>query len=224
MERLLLIGNSRWHWCAGGQFWHNSPNQGLEQFRQSPPLCWAAVGTVPIQLAPWQQLQITTEAVPLKQMAMGLGIDRALAGWGAWHRTGGAVMVVDAGTALSFTLVDSTGTFCGGRIMAGAGLQLRALHQATAALPVIELEPCLETWPRNTREALAAGVLQGLSAAVIRGYGELSGEFEQAKLWVTGGDAELILPNLLKAKINPRWAPNLALEALDQVNRLNQDH
>lgn len=224
MERLLLIGNSRWHWGVGDHFWHCSPANGLEQFLQQPPQRWAAVGAVPKELEAWNQSQIVVEMVPLKNQAIGLGIDRALVGWGAWQRSAGAVLVADAGTALSLTLVDSGGAFCGGRIMAGAALQLHSLNQATNALPEVLLPEVFlpegdplkptEIWPQNTKAAMSVGVLQGLAAALCRSYSQMPLLFSGAKLWLTGGDAELLQPLLIEAGLQPRLALNLALEAL----------
>ena len=224
MERLLLIGNSRWHWGVGDHFWHCSPAQGLEQFLQQPPQRWAAVGAVPKELEAWNQSQIVVEMVPLKNQAIGLGIDRALVGWGAWQRSAGAVLVADAGTALSLTLVDSGGAFCGGRIMAGAALQLHSLNKATNALPEVLLPEVFlpegdplkptEIWPQNTKAAMSVGVLQGLAAALCRSYSQMPLLFSGAKLWLTGGDAELLQPLLIEAGLQPRLALNLALEAL----------
>ena len=219
MERLLLIGNSRWHWGVGDHFWHCSPAQGLEQFLQQPPQRWAAVGAVPKELEAWNQSQVVGEMVPLKNQAIGLGIDRALVGWGAWQRSAGAVLVADAGTALSLTLVDSGGAFCGGRIMAGAALQLHSLNQATNALPEVLLQEVdrlktTEIWPQNAVGAMSVGVLQGLAAALCRSYSQMPLLFSGAKLWLTGGDAELLQPLLIEAGLQPRLALNLALEAL----------
>lgn len=218
MERLLLIGNSRWHWGESDHFWHCSPAQGLEQFLQQPPQRWAAVGAVPKELEAWNQSQVMGEMVPLKNQAIGLGIDRALVGWGAWQRSAGAVLVADAGTALSLTLVDSGGAFCGGRIMAGASLQLQALNQATNALPAVDRLKITEIWPQNTVGAMSVGVLHGLAAALCSSYSQMPLLLSGAKLWLTGGDAELLQPLLIKAGLQPRLALNLALEALGRLS------
>jgi type III pantothenate kinase len=99
-----------------------------------------------------------------------LGVDRALVGWQAWRSAaaGSAVLVADAGTVLSLTCVDRCGRFVGGRLMAGAALQLRALNAGTANLPppagqlVVDPDP----WPQATVAAMQAGVLRGLAAAL----------------------------------------------------------
>ena len=217
MERLLLIGNSRWHWLHGGSSWHTSPGEGLRQFQQQPAQHWAAVGLVPKPLEAWRGCQISAADVPLKQQQAGLGVDRALVGWGAWQRSSTAVLVVDAGTAVSFTLVDRNGNFCGGRIMAGAALQLSSLHQATAGLPAVTKLEITEAWPHTTKEAMQAGVLNGMAAALIFAAKDLPKGWEGAAIWLTGGDGELLLPLLAAAGLKPQWAPNLALEALAEI-------
>ena len=42
--------------------------------------------------------------------------------------------------------------------------------------------------------------------------------FSEAKLWLTGGDAELLQPLLIEAGLQPRLALNLALEALGRLS------
>jgi type III pantothenate kinase len=78
------------------------------------------------------------------------------------------VLVADAGTVLSLTCVDRRGRFVGGRLMAGAGLQLRALNAGTANLPPpagqLLLDP--DPWPQATVAAMQSGVLRGLAAAL----------------------------------------------------------
>ena len=118
MRRWLLIGNSRWHWAASApdqslQLWHTSAAAGAEQLQQAPA-AWAAVGPVPKALERWQPQRLLTSDVPLANLPTALGVDRALAAWGAWQRQRQPVLVADAGTALSLTLVDAAGCFQGG--------------------------------------------------------------------------------------------------------------
>jgi NADH-quinone oxidoreductase subunit I len=110
--------------------------------------CYSRDGTIvdfarlPVEVA-WglpAQRRLEGSEVPLRSLPLWVGIDRALAGWGAWRRQGvseqgGAVLVADAGTVLSLTRVDGRGQFQGGRLLAGVALQLRAMAQGTAALP-----------------------------------------------------------------------------------------
>lgn len=220
MQRLLLIGNSRWHWgeWADGRLqhhWHRDPQQGLQDLLRHPPALWSAVGPVPELLTTLPAQRLTTADVPLRQLPNSVGVDRALAAWIAWRRSGHAVFVADAGTALSFTLVDGRGCFCGGRLLAGGRLQLQALHRGTAALPSTVLDGAeQEAWPSQTAAAMVCGVREGLTAAVVCGYAARP-EPEQAwDLWLTGGDAPQLLPGVRQAGLSPHHADGLALEGL----------
>jgi type III pantothenate kinase len=99
-------------------------------------------------------------------------------GWQAWRSAGAAsaVLVADAGTVLSLTWVDRRGQFVGGRLLAGAALQLRALSAGTANLPLPQgrliLDP--DPWPQATMAAMGVGVLRGLAAALNAAADEMN--------------------------------------------------
>lgn len=219
VARWLLIGNSRWHWACqeqgGLRGWSEPPPVRQAAVRSGSaagaPLAWAAVGPVPVQPVLDQARRLLLADVPLGSMPPWLGIDRALAGWQAHRLSGTAVLVADAGTALSLTRVSAGGCFAGGRLLAGAGLQLRALAAATEALPALAVPAELptETWPQATEQAMAAGVLRGLAAAVEQAWREARREDPDCRLWLTGGDAQALAPSL---GVTPE--PLLALQAL----------
>jgi type III pantothenate kinase len=226
VARWLLIGNSRWHWAEGGagslHHWSEAPGD----LPATPPVRWAAVGPVPAGLDPATRLDLAQ--VPLAAAPPWLGVDRALAGHEAWRRSGTAVLVADAGTALSLTLVDDLGRFAGGRLAAGAALQLRALHQGTCALPApAALEGGAEPWPSPTEEAMVVGVLEALAGALERAARQARRDQPGCRLWLTGGDAERLLP-LLQADQAAgggtggwTWAPGLCLDGLVRLAGLS---
>lgn len=163
------------------------------------------------------------EHVPLAAAPPWLGVDRALVGWQAWQQSAGPVLVADAGTALSLTRVSGDGHFAGGRILAGAALQWRALAAATAHLPALPsaMVPLgsdkprpgpLDPWPCDTALAMRSGVLRGLAAAVELAWRDACQLWPGCALWITGGDgAEL-------AALLGRGADaNLALRALARL-------
>ena len=229
MGRLLLVGNSRWHWAertvSGLKVWHEPADrisaatlasvvQGLE--------AWACVGQLPEALPLPPQRRLGLDRVPLVDAPAWLGVDRALAGWWAWRQQGGAVLVADAGTCLSLTRVDSSGGFRGGRLSAGVALQLRALGQGTAQLPQGLAAPggshATADWPRPTAEAMQQGCLRACAAAVQQGWldaqASVAGTDASWRLWLTGGDAPLLAPLLRQQGVEPVLAPDLALEGL----------
>ncbi|MFM2079624.1 MAG: hypothetical protein RLZZ124_189 [Cyanobacteriota bacterium] len=241
MGRLLLVGNSRWHWASlsstGGRIWHESGPPADRTAGWGDLEAWACVGRLPERLGLPEQRRVRLERVPLQGLPPWLGVDRALVGWQAWRRQQQRpVLVVDAGTCLSLTLVDGTGRFRGGRLSAGLALQLRSLGQATAALPAWTdgagpAEPPLRgaaewgdgaPWPLATLEAMRAGCLKACAGAIGLAWHDLEvmasaacagGELPWT-LWLTGGDAEELEPLLRQQGLRPVLAPHLALEAL----------
>lgn len=226
----MLVGNSRWHWYSRlaegkAQGWSEAPTAGQQRLKALMPeqlVAWAAVGNDPDPLP--QEPRITTVQVPLAQAPPWLGVDRALAGWAAWRRSGRQpVLVADAGTALSLTRVDGEGRFAGGRLLAGAGLQLRALAQGTAVLP--ELAPttfCTDQpandWPEATDQAMAIGISQALAAALVDAAHRLQrSELQLHQLWLTGGDGPWLAPLLAQAGQSWHQDPLLVVEALAEL-------
>jgi len=230
--RWLLIGNSRWHWAVadgdgGGRGGRGSSGTGLRfahvpppTSAVEPPLAWAAVGAVPPEAALTAASRLQLEDVPLAGSPPWLGIDRALAGWWAARLSGGPVLVADAGTVLSLTRVDGLGHFAGGRLMAGAALQLRAMGAATVSLPCLEgdLPVGGKDWPLATAAAMRRGVLEGLAAAVREAGRQARTQEPGCRIVLTGGDGACLLPLLQRWPEQGEDAlvhhPELCLEAL----------
>ena len=175
---------------------------------------WAAVGPVPTGAGLDPGGRLGLEHIPLLQAPPWLGVDRALVGWRAWRLSGSPVLVADAGTALSLTLVDGGGAFQGGRIQAGRALQLRALasHTELLPLPLHSAGDDPPPWPRQTAAAMERGVQAGLVAAVAEAWRELRQIEPRCRLWITGGDGAW-----LAAALGQPCHPNLALEALAEL-------
>ncbi|MEH2011543.1 pantothenate kinase [Nostoc sp.] len=180
-----------------------------------PPLFIASV--VPSQTAIWQTYPnirvITLDQVPLKGMYPTLGIDRALALWGAGKTWGFPMLVIDAGTALTFTAADANQCLIGGAILPGLGLQFAALGQKTGQLPLVEMQNFASLPPRfalNTTEAIKSGVIYTFLAGIkdfIEAWWQL---FPNGKIAIKGGDRTLLL-NYLQA-LYPKIAAYLIVE------------
>ena len=196
-------------------------------------LGWAAVGPVPADLVLPPEARLQLSEVPLQAAPPWLGIDRALAGWWGWRLVAGPVLVADAGTVLSFTRVDREGRFAGGRLLAGAALQLRAMAGGAAQLPALEAaavpvdasavaalaadavpaDPAAAAWPHDTAGAMRSGVLRGLAAAIAAAILETRREEPHCRLLLTGGDGAA-LAALLEPGLAVEQRPHLCLEAL----------
>lgn len=121
-----------------------------------------------------------------------LGVDRWLAMAGAVTSYSGALLVVDAGTALTIDAVDGAGRHLGGYIVPGLQLQLQALGAGTARIGHVAADHRMG-WGVSTAEAVVSGVTLSLVSAVERAAIELARTVDDTcRLILTGGDAEVI--------------------------------
>ena len=90
-----------------------------------------------------------------------VGSDRIVNTIAAFDRYGGNLIVVDFGTATTFDVVDFDGAYIGGAIAPGVNLSTKALHQAAAALPPIEIIQPKTSIGTNTIDCMQAGVFWG---------------------------------------------------------------
>lgn len=179
------------------------PHLGEPRGLRSPlPLLLASV--VPAQTALWQNYpnlsMITLDRLPLQGLYPTLGIDRALALWGAGTKLGWPILVIDAGTALTFTGADVNRCLIGGAILPGLGLQLSSLGQKTAALPTVKLPESLPPrWAADTPGAMQSGVVYATVAAVKDFIENWQQEFPDSQIAMTGGDRTWLLSYLQAA-------------------------
>jgi len=127
-----------------------------------------------------------------------LGTDRIVAAIGAYarqrHRLPDSspvpVLVIDAGTAITYDLITADGAYLGGGISPGLRMRFRALHEFTARLPLIEAVSDPALVGDSTEACIQSGVINGLRAEV-RGIIEQYRGRHGANLavYLTGGDA-----------------------------------
>lgn len=128
-----------------------------------------------------------------------LGPDRLAAAIGAYYeslnRVGEhrPVLVIDAGTAITYDLVTADGRYLGGNISPGIHLRFLTLHEHTAHLPLIEVLPLggdrggLGT---TTHTAILHGVLDGVRNEIEGFICEFSLKYPKLLVFFTGGDME----------------------------------
>jgi type III pantothenate kinase len=213
MKFVLMIGNSRLHWARFSdvqieEIWDtehltaDGVNRLSRQFCLSSipaPLVIASV--VPEQMALWQNYPnlriITLDELPLGGLYSTLGIDRALAVLGAGMKLGWPVLVIDAGTALTFTGADVNHCLIGGAILPGLSLQLSSLGQKTAALPLVSLPEILpRRWAGDTVTAMQSGVIYTVIAGVRDFIVDWLRLFPNSQIAITGGDSSFLLAYL----------------------------
>ena len=148
-----------------------------------------------------------------------LGQDR-LAGMVAasWLHPGSNVLVIDAGTCITYDFLEDTGKYLGGNIAPGLDMRYRAMHHFTHRLPSVDRADNGSLLGETTQEALQNGGLMGILME-IAGYIEiLRGKYTSLNTLLTGGDAQYLADHL-----NTRLAvhPHLILIGLNQILQFN---
>ncbi len=221
IERLcLLIGNTRWHWAqyksATWSFVHTPPDLTKIEEINCEIFHWAAVGKVPTHRALDNKNRILLRDIPIGNLPSFLGIDRALAAWGALRKVQAqssnldGVIIADAGTVLSLTKIDIHEGFSGGQLIPGLRIQLTSMAQNTESLeePAIK-ELDKNIFPFNTAEAMRRGSVQSLLGALIEAQNEAN-----LPLWLCGGDSSFLFNELRDRQIPMALYPNLVLEGM----------
>lgn len=90
-----------------------------------------------------------------------VGADRLVNTVGAHDLYGGNLIVVDFGTATTLDVVDADGAYVGGVIAPGVNLSLKALHDAAAALPFIDVTRPERVVGTNTVACMQSGIYWG---------------------------------------------------------------
>lgn len=122
-----------------------------------------------------------------------VGHDRLLCALGAFSKSHQACVVVDCGTAITVDFVDGVGAFQGGIIAPGVNMMLRAMHERTAALPLLEFalpDPARGEYGKDTKHAMMLGV-RNAAVGLVRRTIELYAVAYEAypQIVATGGDA-----------------------------------
>ena len=153
----------------------------------------AIASVVPHIITSWHRLPqtqiVTTSDVPLQGLYMSMGVDRALAAFGAGETYGYPVLVIDAGTALTLTGINANKILVGGAIVAGLRSQFSSLHQNTSALPDIPIPETLPSrWANDTTGAMQSGVAQILLVGLQAYIDDWRSQFPNSQVILTGGD------------------------------------
>jgi type III pantothenate kinase len=124
-----------------------------------------------------------------------IGPDRLVNAVAGYALVGGACVVVDFGTAVTFDVVSEHGEYEGGIIFPGVEISLEALTERAAALPKIDLGKPRVLVGKTTIDAIRSGVVYGFAAMVDGMIGRLRDEMgEETEAIATGGLAGSIVP------------------------------
>ena len=150
-----------------------------------------------------------------------LGRDRIATAVGAWSiAQGGDVLVIDAGTAITYDLVTADGCFVGGNIAPGLSLRFKSLHEHTGRLPLVDADGDTPVMGYDTQTAIRSGVLLGLLGEIRSCIAALRMSYPALTVFLTGGDGSLLHSRLVEE--GTIYQEHLAAEGLNRIYLYNE--
>lgn len=109
---------------------------------------------------------------------------------------GANILVIDAGTAITFELIEKGQYYKGGNISPGMALRFKSLNQFTSQLPLCAPDDSVGLIGQATDTAIIAGVQNSIAFEMDGYISELSQRYDRLKVAITGGDAEFFAGKL----------------------------
>lgn len=149
-----------------------------------------------------------------------LGPDRIAAAVGAWCRMPGRnLLIIDAGTAITYDVVTAQGEYIGGNISPGCNLRFRSLAEHTGRLPLVGPDGDIPDTGYSTETAIRSGVMLGILNEVSGYVERLSQIYDSLFVFLTGGDADLFEIPIKSGIFADEF---LVLEGLDSICNFNE--
>ena len=150
-----------------------------------------------------------------------LGVDRiALVSASVNHYSNKNVLIIDAGTCITYDFITSKNKYLGGAISPGLTLRYKALHNLTANLPLLDTKLPEDLIGNSTESSIHSGVVNGILREIDGTIKEYKGKFSDLTVILTGGDSDF-LSKQLKNTIFAN--SNFLLEGLNFILEFNSN-
>ncbi len=125
-----------------------------------------------------------------------LGSDIVANSVAALEMYSGPLIIIDVGTATTFTVIDESSVLQGVIIAQGLKMSLDALSAGASALPDVSITPPKRIIAKNSQEAMNVGVLCGHGFMIDGFINKISESLgvDSVNLVITGGLAEVVIP------------------------------
>ena len=168
-------------------------------------------------------LELTYQTpIPIKNLyktPQTLGMDRLAAVVGANYVCPEKnILVVDAGTALTYEFIDAQGQYWGGNISPGIYTRFKALNACCEKLPLIERNGDVPDYGYNTETAIRSGIIKGIEFEIMGYITLMQKKYPDLLVFLTGGDKFSFDTNLKSIIFADRF---LVLKGLNRILNYN---
>jgi type III pantothenate kinase len=109
-------------------------------------------------------------------------------------------IVISIGTCITYNFLAKNNAFRGGAISPGVELRLKAMHQFTDKLPLVEREGHLSVLGYDTDTSIRSGAINGIAAEIDGMIARFETQYGRINAVLTGGDSPFF-ESRLKNKI-----------------------
>lgn len=129
------------------------------------------------------------------------------------------VLVIDAGTCVTFDVINSENEYLGGAISPGLQMRYKAMNTFTENLPLLEPEQVVNLIGNTTINSMHSGAIIGITAEIDGVISMYSSQFKDLTIILTGGDSQFLCKRLK----NSIFAnSNFLLEGLNYILEFNK--
>jgi type III pantothenate kinase len=128
------------------------------------------------------------------------------------------VLVIDAGTCITYDFKNKKEEYLGGAIGPGVRLRYESLHNYTAKLPLLKVTDPKNHIGNSTEEAIHSGVVFGILHEINGVIEEYCNIYTDLTVILTGGDAHFLSKRL---KNSIFATSNFLLEGLNHILAFN---
>ncbi|MGB2143849.1 MAG: type III pantothenate kinase [Flavobacteriaceae bacterium] len=150
-----------------------------------------------------------------------LGVDRlALMAAAVQQYSKRNVLVIDAGSCVTYDFMDSNQNYLGGAISPGVEMRYKALETFTSNLPLLQKTPPNQRIGSSTEASIHSGVIHGLLHEMEGTIKEYQNKYPDLTVILTGGDTDFLCKQF---KISIFANSNFLLEGLNFLLEFNSN-
>ena len=150
-----------------------------------------------------------------------LGADRlALMAAAATQYSGKNVLVIDAGSCITYDFIDSKKNYLGGAIAPGIQMRYKSLGDFTSSLPTLQKIVPKNSIGNSTDDSIHSGVINGVLYEIEGTVNEYQNKYPDLTVILTGGDADFLCKQL---KISIFANSDFLLEGLNFLLEYNSN-
>lgn len=126
-----------------------------------------------------------------------LGMDRIALATAAFYKYPRKnTLIIDAGSCITYDLVNDAGEYIGGAISPGLNMRYKAMHNQTEKLPLLQPQEILDFIGNSTEACMHSGVINGMVQEIDGVINQYRTRFQDLTVILTGGDNQFFVKRL----------------------------